>query len=107
MKRHTTWRLSARGDSALSSDAWRYCYTCRDYLSTRRERLAIELGKRAKQTGRDVIELADEFMDAAHQRHLDGQPLREGGPTRVTDPVSGRLAALAMLGRMFEEPEED
>lgn len=80
------------------SGAWRSCYTCLDYTEHRREVLAGPLADRAIREGRDAVDVVDEFMAAAHERHLSGTPLREGGPTRVTDPVLGRLAALLAPG---------
>lgn len=75
---------------------WRFCYTCQDYLSDVEKRLTLadRLGEKAKREGREVAAVVDEFMEAAHDRHLTGEPLRQGGPTRVTDPWMGRLAAL-------------
>ena len=67
---------------------WKSCYTCRDYATERREVIAQPLADKARLEGRDVIAVVDEFMDAAHVRHaVSGQPLREGGPTRITDPA--------------------
>lgn len=77
---------------------WKSCYTCRDYAESRRAVLAEPLANKAIREGRDVREVADEFMLGAHRRHLDGQPLRPGGPTSVTDPAFGRLAALLSPG---------
>jgi hypothetical protein len=88
-------------------DAWKSCYTCRDYAAHRRYQLAQPLGEKARREGRDVIEVVDEFMWAAHERHLDGTPLRDGGPTRITDPTAGRLlTTLAMLGRMVDSADQ-
>ncbi len=86
--------------SELSESAfiWQSCYTCRDYATYRREELALPLAKKASREGREVVEVVDEFMIAAHNRHLDGTPLREGGPTRVLDPMVGRMAALLSPG---------
>lgn len=90
------------------SDAWKSCYTCRDYAEHRRETIAGPLGAKARREGRDPIEVVDEFMWAAHERHLDGAPLREGGPTRVTDPTAGRLlATFAMLGQNLPAATQD
>jgi hypothetical protein len=84
----------------VSDRPWQHCYTCRDYLTERRELLAEAMGRAAREQGRDVIEIADEFMAGAHRRHVEeGKPLRPGGPICVTDPDLGRLmATLAMLG---------
>lgn len=87
------------------SDAWKSCYTCRDYSVTQRERIAVPLANKARREGRPVIEVVDEFMWAAHQRHLDGQPLRPDGPTRTTDPTFGRLAALLSPGLFGSEAD--
>lgn len=87
----------------MSGQAWQSCFTCRDYAEHRREQLAPHLADKARREGRDVIEVADEFMMAAHVRHLNGVPLREAGPTRVTNPEIGRiLATYAMLGAALE-----
>lgn len=77
---------------------WQSCYTCRDYATHRRADLAEPLADKAIREGRDATEVVDEFMAGAHARHLDGTPLREGGPTRITDPVVSRLAALLAPG---------
>lgn len=93
----------------MSADVWKSCYSCRDYLTPeKRLVLADSLGDKAKREGRDVIEVVDEYMLAAHERHLGGQPLRPGGPTRVTDPAIGRLAALLSPGLFGSatQPEE-
>jgi hypothetical protein len=82
---------------------WKFCYTCRDYAEHRREALAVPLADKARREGRDVIEVVDEFMLAAHDRHLTGEPLRPDGPTRVTNPDAGRLlATYALIGSMTE-----
>jgi hypothetical protein len=80
------------------ADAWKSCYTCSDYAQHRRHTLAPALADKAQRENRDVVEVVDNFMLAAHDRHLAGHPLREGGPTRVTDPNLGRLAALLSPG---------
>lgn len=80
------------------SDAWKNCYTCRDYAEHRRGAIARPLAGKANREDRNVIEVVDEFMLAAHDRHLSGQPLREGGPTRVIDPWIGRMAAMLSPG---------
>ena len=85
--------------------AWRSCYTCRDYLEHRQFVLIQPLAAKADREDRDPVEVVDEYMAAAHARHLAGQPLREGGPTRVTDPTLGRLAALLSPG-LFGPPRE-
>lgn len=88
------------------SDEWKSCYSCRDYAEYRREVIAKPLAVKARREGRDVIEVVDEFMLAAHDRHLNGDPLRPGGPTRVTDPTLGRLAALLSPG-LFMPPRTE
>lgn len=93
------------------SDFWKSCYSCRDYAEHRREALAVPLADKARREGRDVVEVVDLFMAAAHRRHMAGEPLRPGGPTRATDPRIGRLlATYALIGSgVFEgepEPEE-
>ena len=80
------------------SAVWKSCYSCGDYATSQRERIAVPLADKARREGRDVIEVVDEFMLAAHERHIAGEPLRPGGPTRVTDPAIGRLAALLSPG---------
>lgn len=80
------------------SAPWKSCYTCRDYAEHRRHVIVEPLTDKAIREGRDVVEVVDEFMAAAHERHLSGKTLREGGPTRVTDPALGRLAALLSPG---------
>ena len=86
------------------SAIWQSCYSCRDYAQHRRDDIARPLADRARREGREVIKVVDEFMLAAHDRHMTGEPLREGGPTRVTDPTIGRFAALMMLGNLGEPP---
>jgi hypothetical protein len=76
------------------ADVWKSCYTCRDYALHRRELLAGPLADKAQREGRDVVEVVDDFMLAAHDRHQAGEPLRPGGPTRTTDPNLARTAAL-------------
>lgn len=94
------------GVSAAKS-VWAACYSCRDYVEHRRETLAPFLAAKARREGRDVIPVVDEFMLAAHDRHLDGTPLRNGGPTRITDPLAGRLlATYALLGSMVSDHPE-
>jgi hypothetical protein len=89
------------------ADAWKSCYSCGDYREHRRESLAQPLADKARREGRDVIEVVDEFMGAAHERHLSGTPLREDGPTRVTNPLAGRiLSTYALLGSMVAQPAE-
>ena len=83
---------------SAASDVWANCYSCRDYALHRREVIAGPLAAKARWQGRDTVEVVDEFMLAAHARHLAGQPLRPGGPTRVTDPDIGRFAAMISLG---------
>lgn len=73
---------------------WQSCYSCRDYALKRRSVLAPHMGDKAIREGREATEVVDEFMEAAHERHMAGEPLYPGGPTRVTDPALGRLAAL-------------
>lgn len=81
------------------SAVWQSCYTCRDYARERRDAISAPLAGKARREGRDVVEVVDEFMDAAHHRHVaTREPLREGGPTRVIDPTIGRLAALLSPG---------
>ncbi len=82
---------------------WKSCYSCRDYAETRRHALAEPLAEKARREGRDVIEVVDEFMLAAHDRHMTGEPLRPDGPTRVTNPEFGRLAALLSPGLFGKE----
>lgn len=85
---------------------WQSCYTCRDYARERREVIAVPLAEKARREGREVVAVVDDFMLAAHVRHVEsGEPLRAGGPTRVTDPVAGRLlATYAMLGARVTSP---
>lgn len=78
----------------MSEPIWRSCYTCRDYSTHRREALVEPLADKAIRERRDIVEVVDEFMNAAHERHLDGTPLRPGGPTRITNPAIGRLVAM-------------
>lgn len=83
---------------------WKGCYTCRDYATWRRRVLAQPLADKARREGRDVIEVTEEYMAGAHQRHIGGLPLRPGGPTRVTDPFAGRtVATYALLGSKLTE----
>lgn len=89
---------------ASTGSFWKSCYTCRDYALARREVIAVPLGDKARREGRDVIEVVDEFMAAAHRRHLNGEPLRPGGPTRIGDPALGRLAALFAPRLLEGEP---
>ena len=77
---------------------WRSCYTCRDYAQHRIDVITQPLADKAEREDRDAAEVVEEYMAAAHARHLAGDPLREGGPTRVTDPTLGRLAALLSPG---------
>lgn len=80
------------------------CCTCADYLQHREDTLPLLIANSARRQGRDGVEVFEEFMTAAHQRHLDGEPLRPDGPTRVTDPYLGRLAALMALGAGMSNP---
>lgn len=73
---------------------WQECFACRDYAEHRRAVLVGPLTDKALREGRDVVEVVDGFMLAAHDRHMAGTPLRDGGPTRVTNPDLGRMAAL-------------
>lgn len=82
---------------------WQSCYTCRDYAAHRRADLAEPLADKAMREGRDTIAVVDEFMAGVHARHLTGVPLRDGGPTRITDPAIGRLAALLSPGLLEED----
>lgn len=82
----------------MSAEAWKSCYSCRDYAEHRRDALAEPLADKAIREGRPVVEVVDEFMMAAHDRHLAGTSLRPGGPTRVIDPALGRVAALLSPG---------
>ena len=88
----------------MSGPIWRRCYTCCDYLEHRRDALAPALADKARAEGREVIPVVDEFMLAAHARHLTGEPLRPDGPTRVTDPTFARLAALLSPGLFGATP---
>lgn len=91
----------------MSGEVWKSCYTCRDYALSRREVIAPPLADKARREGREVIAVVDEFMASAHLRHVQsGQPLRDGGPTRVIDPVVGRLAALLSPGLFGPDNEE-
>lgn len=74
------------------------CYTCLDYLEHRQDTLPRVIVAKAQRENRLGSEVFAEFMQAAHQRHLDGEPLRPGGPTRVTDPYLGRIAAVMAMG---------
>lgn len=89
--------------SQQRSDRWQTCFSCRDYAEHRRAVIAGPLADKAKRERRDVVSVVDEFMLAAHERHLAGEPLRPGGPTRVTDPALGRLAALMSPGLFSPE----
>lgn len=74
---------------------WQACYTCRDYAKKRRDAIAGPLADKARKEGRDVIEVVDEYMLAAHARHTSTrEPLYPGGPTSQLDPTLGRIAAL-------------
>lgn len=87
----------------LARAVWKSCYSCRDYAEHRREAIAKPLADKARREGRDVLDVVDDFMLAAHRRHLDGEPLRPGGPTQIIDPTVGRkLAAYALLGRLAD-----
>jgi hypothetical protein len=88
----------------VSGAVWHACYSCRDYALHRRETLAVPLADKARREGRDVIAVVDEFMLAAHDRHMAGEPLRPDGPTRVTNPAIGRLAALLSPGLFGPAP---
>lgn len=78
---------------------WTYCFTCRDYADERREIIAKPLADKAHREGRDVIEVVNEFMNAAHARHIEsGEPLRSGGPTDVVNPAIRRLSAMLIAG---------
>jgi hypothetical protein len=78
---------------------WGSCYTCRDYSENRREVIAGPLAEKATREGRPVVEVVDEFMMAAHRRHMSSrQPLYPGGPISYTDPAIRRLAHLMMPG---------
>jgi hypothetical protein len=96
--------VSDADPTAETSQVWKPCYSCRDYAEHRREQLAVPLADKARREGRDVIAVVDEFMLAAHKRHMAGEPLREGGPTRVIDPAFGRLAALLSPGLFGPTP---
>lgn len=74
---------------------WAVCYTCRDYAAHRRDVLAGPLADKARRENRDVVEVVNEFMHAAHIRHMTTkEPLRPDGPTRLIHPRLGRIAAL-------------
>ncbi len=89
------------------SDAWKSCFSCRDYVERRRSVIAQPLADKARREGRDVIEVVDDFMWSAHRRHMSGEPLREGGPTRAVDPTLGRLAALLSPGLFSTTTKDD
>lgn len=74
------------------------CYSCLDYLNHRQDSLPELIAIKANREGRPGREVFEEYMTGAHRRHLDGEPLRPGGPTRITDPYLGRMAALMALG---------
>jgi hypothetical protein len=74
-----------------------HCYTCADYMERRRETLLPQIVAAAERQGVAPRPLFVEFMGQAHQRHLEGEPLYVGGPTRVTDPLVGRFVALMAL----------
>lgn len=74
-----------------------HCYTCLDYLDHRQDSLPRLLAEKARREGRPGAEVFAEFMFAAHLRHLEGAPLRPGGPTRLTDPYLGRVAAVMAM----------
>lgn len=80
------------------------CYTCRDYMVFRFNVLARALADKAIETGRDPEEIAADYMTKVHDRHMtSGEPLREGGPTRVINPQIGQAVAfLASLPEMEE-----
>lgn len=92
----------------LQNRVWRICHTCQDYLDhgTKRKVLSDELALKAFRDGLKAEDVVDEFMLAAHKRHMDGYPLREDGPTRMTDPYLGRMAALLSPG-LFGPTEDD
>lgn len=88
----------------MTAQLWQVCFTCRDYAKMRRDLLAEPLANKAQKEGRDVIEVVDEFMNAAHKRHMDANsPLYPGGPSTVTDPRLSRLAALMSPGLFGKE----
>lgn len=86
---------------------WRVCFTCQDYLDYRSKArdLSIAVAAKAKRDGLEVEEVIEEFMLAAHDRHMAGEPLREDGPTRMTDPYLGKMAALLSPG-LFGDQED-
>lgn len=88
------------------SAVWRSCYSCRDYAEHRRDALAAPLADKAIREHRDVDEVVNEFMSAAHARHVYGTPLRPGGPTRITDPAISRFAAMLSPG-LFDPRADD
>lgn len=81
---------------------WQACYSCRDYAQQRQDQLAQPLTDKANREKRDVIDIVDEFMLKAHDRHMAGTPLYPGGPVTITDPMISRLAALLAPGMGIE-----
>jgi hypothetical protein len=78
---------------------WTYCFTCRDYADKRREVIAKPLSEKAQREGRDVVNVVDEFMNAAHSRHMTHNiPLLPSGPTGIVDPSLRRLATMLTSG---------
>lgn len=87
---------------AMSTDAWKACYACRDYAEHRADVIVQPLADKAIRERRPVQEVVNEFMWAAHARHLEGEPLRPGGPTRVLGPTLMRAAVLMSAVRRSE-----
>lgn len=83
---------------------WMYCFTCRDYALNRREVIAEPLADKAQRESREVVEVVDEFMIAAHRRHTStGEPLLPGGPTELMDPALRKLATMLTSGLITHE----
>lgn len=83
---------------------WSHCYTCRDYAQKRREVIAGPLADKAQRENRDVVEVVDEFMLAAHSRHMNTrEPLYTGGPTGIFNPAIRKLAALVNAAGITRE----
>jgi len=85
---------------------WKFCHTCRDYAEKRREAIALPLAARAKQQGRHITVVVDEYMMQAHARHMiTGQPLLPGGPTGLINPATRRLVATMAALRERDQRE--
>lgn len=83
---------------------WTYCFTCRDYADKRRDVIAEPLAEKAHREDRDVVEVVNEFMNAAHARHIEsGEPLLPGGPSDVFNPAVRRLSTMLLAGTISHD----